>query len=652
MHVRQKSGQHVTTTAVLVAVVSVIAVLVGPAAIARAVPGDPPAPLSLRDIGASPTITFPGQQGEVSLSVPVPPDLSPSVLRGTTQLPSFATGGNVDVLQGDRLISRTPINPSPNAPIELPLRGVEVSENAADLTLRAYLRVEGICQFDPETSFRINNATITYTGREAIPTTVAEFLPPVLRGLTIYVPDDVQQAEGASAVNLATAVVAHYGTAPVPIRTVALPRGAMTPPSVPGPLERQIVINSDAPPGVSVQRSRGSSYLVIGGSGEELLTQTEFLTSNLASIALSSSAVAGTLHSAPQLAPDVQTLADLGVTDQTVTSAAWPTITFGIDQTRLGRSAKGVRVQLSGSYSPGPGDANTSISVRVGDRVIDTIKTDGSGTYDTWVDIPDDVLTRYTEVTLTLERSDLGEGCGTGHRSTLSLNSSGEIRSDEADPPQPGGLASLPQTLMPRTQLAWTKGDVGDVSRAVQIGAGLQSLSAVPLGFDVVSVDTAGSSEQPAVLISADGTGLPDLDLPLQTDNRTLSVVSSSGERQASTVTLNPGIQYGAVEVARDDNRTVLVATSTEDSGDLDALLRWLGTDDRWGSVSGDAIMQVADHEPVRVATDEVNPPETDSGWTASWPIVVAIAVGAAVVAGLIVLGTLLMRRRRRPEQP
>ncbi|GAA3700864.1 hypothetical protein [Gordonia hankookensis] len=654
MGIDQRSRRAGLVPVVVIVVVGMIAALSAFGGIASAAPGDPPPPMRLDDLGSSSTISLPGQQGETSLTLPVPRDLSPSALRGNLQLPAFVTGGSIDVLQGDRLISRTPLTTTPNAPIELPLRGVRVDRNAADIVLRGYLRAEGFCQFDADHALRITNTTVSYAGREAIPTDVADFLPPVLRGLTIYIPDDVKEAEGEAAVNLATAVVSNYGSAPVPIETVALPRGA-TPPTVPGPLERQIMISTDAPPGLSLHDNQGSAYLEIGGSPDELVTQTQFLTSSLAPIAMSSSAVAGALHSAPQIAPDVQNLSDLGVTNQSVTSAAWPSLTVGIDQTRMGRPSKGIRVQLTGSYSPGAPNADGLISVKIGDRAIATIPADESGTYDTWVDIPDDLLSRYTELTVTLEHGNLGETCGTGYRSTLSLSSAGEVQADEADPPQPSGFQSLPQALMPRTQLAWTKGDPADVARAVSIASGLQKMSAVPLGIDVVSMNDAGSSSQPAILISADGAGLPSLNLPLQSDGRTLKVVSGSGDsQQTSSVTLNPGVNFGGLEVTRTGDRSLLVATSTNDSKDLDALLDWLSSGTRWSAVDGDAILQAAGRDPVTVAADEVNAgaPTSDTDTATRIFTIVGVVAGGALLAGLVIFGTILLRRRRNRGSP
>ncbi|MDV7175019.1 hypothetical protein [Gordonia amicalis] len=608
---------------------------------AAAASGDPPPPLSLRYLGSSSTIAFPGQQGEVSLSLAVPPNLTPTEIRGTAQFPSFVTCGNVDVLQGDRLISRTPIDPAVNSPIALPLRGVRLDRNSADIVLRTYLRTAGSCDFDADNRFRIVNAVVAYGGREATPARVAGFLPPILRALTIYVPEDVKPAEGAAAVQLATAVVANYGSAAVDIRTASLPRNETRPAAAVGPLERQVVISTDAPAGLSLGPGAGWPVLRIGGNPEELATQVQFLTSELSSIAISSAAVAGAPFAAPQLAPAVNTLADLGVSDQLVTAAAgWPSISFGIDQARLGRPSEDVRVQLSGTYTPLGGQ----IAVTVGPRVIASVPADPSGRYNTWVDIPPDLLARFTEVTVTYNHPDVGEGCGTGTRASLSLSSTGEVRSEVADPPQPSGFASLPQALMPRTALAWTDGGVDDVRRAVALMTGLQRLSAVRLGVDVMPVADAMSTNGPVVIVAADGRDVPELPLPIEADGGTLSVLGADGQR--SDVVLAPAARFGSLQVAREDGRTVLLATSTGTAADLDAVLAWLDADpDRWPSLGGDAVLQVAGQQPVVVVADEVAPDPSESSSGTSWVTVTVVAAGVVVATAL---ATFLLRRRRR----
>lgn len=615
--------------------------LAGPwsGATASAAPGDPPGALSLRDLGGSSSVIVPGQQGEVSLSLPVPPGLTPTEIRGIAQFPSFVTGGEIDILQEGRLISRTPVGRAVNAPITLPLMGVRVERNAAAIVLRTYLRAEGWCLFDDRSAFRLVDPTVNYAGRESVPDTVAEFLPPILRKLTIYVPRDVKPAEAAAAVAFAGAVVADYGTAPVAIETAALPRTSAAPPTPVGPLERQVVINTDLPAGLSLGQGPGWPVLRIGGNEEELKAQVDFLSSDLSSIAITSAAVAGPQFDAPQLAPSVTDLASIGVTDRMVRSAHWPSISIGIDQTRLGRPSKDLRVQLIGTYTPMGGQ----IAVSVGERVIASWPAEETGSFDRWVDVPADLLGRYTELTVTYNHGDVREQCGAGTMSELTLSAAGEVRSQPADPPEPGGFASLPQALMPRSAVAWTKGDVPDVSRAVALVSGLQRLSAAPLGFDVVPVDKALSGRIPAVIVAADGDGLGDLSLPVVGNGQALDVLTGEGRR--AQVVLSPGVRFGSLQVARDSGRTVLVATSTGAPADLDALLAWLKADpERWPALGGEALIQAAGRDPVEVLPDGAQS-GVESSDGASVGLIAVVGVGVLAVAGI---GAALILRRRR----
>ena len=631
---------------VVVRVILVAGLILGSAlagGIAAAAPGDRPPALDLQEIGSGQDPVFRGLQRQVSLSLPVPDGMSPTALRGTVSLPPFVTGGIVDVTQGDRLISRTPISTAPNSPITLPLPGVRVEQRAVDLELHAYLQVSGTCRFDPENAFRITDTDVEYAGADVAPASVADFLPPALRALTIYVPDDVSEPEGAAAINLATAVVAQYGTAEVRMTTEALPRANLVPVDRPGALERQIVVSSSAPNGVTLQPGPNGPYLTIGGPPAQLIAQTRLLTSSLEPISLSSSAVAGQLFDAPQLPPKVRTLADLGVADQSVQGLNWPSVSIGIDQTRLGRPSKNVRVQLMGTYTPAPQAASSMLSVHLGDKVIDTWPADESGRYNRWVTIPDSDLARFVNLTLTLSRGDVGSQCGDGYQSSLTLDSAGEVSSDPADPPIPSGFGSLPQVLMPRMQLGMTIGDVADVARAVAVMSGLQRLAAAPIGVDVAPVNDILSSTQPGVVIAANGSGVPQLSLPVYTDGRTVRVVDADG--RTSEVTLTPGLMFGSLQVLRDDNRSLLVATSTNVPADLDDALSWLGADPtRWPNLSGQAMIKVAGREPVFVA--QPVQPQQESG--PSTVTTLARVLGVLAAVGLLIGGLVFIRTRLR----
>ncbi|SIR67092.1 hypothetical protein [Williamsia sterculiae] len=616
-----------------------------------AAPGDNPPPLSLNAIGSSSTITLPGQQSATSVLLPVPRGLTPRSIRAVTNLPAFVTGGTVDVAQGDRLLSRTALPTTAGAPVELPLSGAVVTDNAVDLTIRSSLRTEGPCPFDTDNEFRLNRAQILYSGGDAAPAVVADFLPPVLRKLIIYVPSDVQSAEGAAAVNLATSVIAHYGTASVAVQTRALAPGADAPSDAAGSLERQIVIKRGAVAGASLRAGPGGPYLLIGGTDDQLVAQTMLLTSDLAPLAQASAAVAGPLRGAPQLAPDVTTLSALGVADQAAGPAAWPSVAIGVDQTRLGRPSSNVRVQLVGTYTPVPMAAGGRVVVRIGETVIDSWSTQPDGRIDRWVSIPDSMLRRYTELTVTVERGDTGGDCGSIGRTSLNLSASGQVTSAPASGSSSVDFGSLPQGLMPRTQLAWRRADVADVTRAVTLAVGMQRMTTVPLGIDVVPFDQAMSSSDSAIVIAADGDGLGDVPLPVRSQTGgNLKVLD--GGTGPTTLTLSPAQRYGSLQVLRTGGRTLLVGSSTGDPAGLDAALNWLEADPtRWSAMTGNAMIQTGDRDPVFVsATTDQSSGAADGSWSAAQ--IAGLVVGVVVLVGMVVGGLLWSRRRGRRARP
>ncbi|MFZ2510410.1 MAG: hypothetical protein WAW85_04890 [Gordonia sp. (in: high G+C Gram-positive bacteria)] len=599
--------------------------------------------LNLAQVGATRTLTLPGQNTDLPLVLAVPAGTTPVSIIGDASLPAYVTGGDIDVLQGDRLISRTAIEGRGRAPITLPLNGIQVDDTTAsvELTLRTHLRTDGYCNFDPLDGLRLTSAEATFTGTPTAPRSVSDFLPAALTKVTFYIPSDPSSAEGAAAVRLGTSIVAHYGSAaPAQIETRALARDAtMAPPPAADPLERQVVIAGNLPGGLTL--APGGRYLTLGG--DQLENEAEFLSSNIAPLAMASKAIPGNPLPAPQLAREVADLADLGVGDQYVSTVGWPSVSFGIDQTRIGRPVHDVRVQLIGTYTPPPSGSGGRVVVRSGDTVLDSWPAEGSGTFDRWVQIPDDVLHRFTAVTLTVERGDTRMNCGDAYRSSLSLSSAGLIESSAVSSAVPPGFDSLPQALMPRTQLAWTQGDVADVSRAMMLMTGLQRLSVAPLGVDLVAMADVDRL-RPAVLIAANGTGLPELTLPVTSQDA--SAIDVAGVDGQPAVINEPTTPFGSLQVASavSGSATTLVATSTGAPELLDSALRWLSADpERWNALRGSAMLMSKDLPPVFF----VSPAVPEPAHTLSTGGRIGIGIGIVAAIGALGLGVWAALRRR-----
>ncbi|MCB0924756.1 MAG: hypothetical protein KDB50_09495 [Mycobacterium sp.] len=594
---------------------------------------------SLTDMGTPTPLAFFGDQGTAELTFPVPRGLVPQTLNATVELPVNVRSGALSVTQQERTITRIPLPTADQAPIVIPLSGAEIADNSVTVTLRTYLvPVPGYC-LDPTTPVRLTNAAVDFGGDEKPPATVAEFLPPILRKLTIAIPPNPQRAESDAAVSLAAAVTARYGQQPTRVIVIA----SAPPPSPAGPFERQIVIQQGANVGVALQPVPGAlPTLLISGSENELTNQARLLSSDLDRLSLSSKAVVGPLRSAPQLPGDVTTLRELG---QPVVSAVAlaPQVSIGVDQTRMGRPAKNVRVHLLGSYTPLPPGVSARLVAIVGGETIDTWQVDERGLIDRWIDVPDRLLQRYTTVGISLNVAGNTGRCGEFQPLTLTINGDSMVESSAAVPPIPAGLQSLPQALMPRTLIGIGPAAFADTVRATAIAVALQRLSALPIDVAVTGIDEALASKQSAVIISADGWDQSTVSLPISADQGRLTLNALSADGKPETLTLDPELRFGALQAFYDGRRSLLVATSNGAPAQLDALLGWVSADPRrFSKLNGVALVGAPGQQPVVIGPQSGVVSAAGAGSRAVWWVAGAVTAVAVIAAALA-----LLRRRR-----
>lgn len=597
--------------------------------------------LSLRTLGGDPTIALYGVEGVQTVSIPVQPGLLPTELDATALLPVNAVGGTVEVSQDDRVISRVPL-PADRGRFVIPLVGARVVDNAVTVLVRSFLSLpDGYCVFDANNPLRLTDTEVRYAGQELAPTTIADFLPPVLRKLTLFVPREPSPAESDAAVRLATATVARYGTQRTEVDIVE-DDGAAVP--APQPLERQIIVREGGAPGLSLQGPNAVRALLISGAAGDLANQARLLSSELSRLAVQSAAVAGPLSAVPRLAGDSTTIRALGQPGVNATAQVNPRVTIPLDQTRMGRSVQGVRVHLQGSYTPLPAAIAGRIVVSIGGEVLDQWAAEPSGVIDRWVDVPDRLLQRYTNLDVALNAAGNTGRCGEFQPITLNIDGESPVQSAPADPPIPLGFQSLPQALMPRIEVGIGDGTsvaFADLRRAVLILVGLQRLSGLPFDTAVVSTADATASTDPAIVVSADGWNDESVTLPVAVDSEgVITVENIDGTGGSTTLALDPLVGFGSLQTFYSGGRTLLVATSTDTPGELDRLLQWLDADaTRWSGLQGNALIAVPGRDVIQLTTPEAVEPQAaaeDRGgrYLAIGGVVVAlVVVGAAAVA-------------------
>ena len=616
--------------------------------------------LSLADLGSAPTLEFWGLTSSQQLTLPVLHGLTPSALNATVELPINLRSGTLTVTQDQRTLAKLNLPATDQAPIVIPLAGAEVNDNWLTVTLRSYLvPLDGYCLY-PESPLRLANATISYTGVEQPPTTVAHFLPPVLRKLSIFVPQSPSAAESGTAIQLATSAAAHYGRQNPEIVVIPLNEGQAAPPTPPQLLERQIVVKEGSDNGLSLQGSAGVPWLLVSGPlGQSDESDTAVLFSDLSQLALAPKASVESLKPKVQLPGNSTTMRELGQPVANATSLQ-PRVSIALDQTRFGRSIHDVRVHLLGSYTPTPPNVGGQIAVTIGADTIDHFPTDGHGTIDRWVDVPDRLLQRYTSLDVMMDVAGNIGHCGDFYTAgagnqllTLNINGDTTVQSSLAAPPVPDGLQSVPQALMPKVLVGIEPHSFADTWRASQIMVGLQRISAIPIDTAVGSVQQAIDSPNPAVLIAADGWNHSDVVLPVSaapTGPITVNAVESGGK--PTKLTLDPTLKFSSLQTVFNRGRSLLVATSNGAANQLDDLLRLLNSDNkRWQRLKGVAVVFVPGQDPVTVdhsplaggaAAAAAAKHADDLSWL--WWFGAGWVVVAVIGGGVIVLRT---RRRR-----
>ncbi|MBD0322047.1 MAG: hypothetical protein ICV72_01510 [Aldersonia sp.] len=601
-------------------------------------------------LGISGSITMPGSDGSTSVVVPVPPGLTPATLRVTVQLPSDVGRATVEVLADGRLISRVPVPTDvPSAPIALPLAGVPIVDNSATIELRSTLRPvdDGWCTQDWwDRGLTLQDAAVDFTGNEAQPTTISDFLPPALRELRLYVPPQPTDAETAAALTLGTAITARYSNADPTVSLLPLPAGGQ-PADPPNVLVRRVALAESDSAGSTLESTPAGPVLRVSGRGDQLIDQARLLTNDMSAFAVSTRAAVGALDPVPIYGPDTTSLSTLGQTTLTATATGRVSVRIGIDQTTLARPSGSVRVHLVGHHTPLPPDQGGDVTVRVGDTVVDHWPVAADGTIDRWVDIPDDQLGRFTELVVTVATAGVTT-CGSTQPVTLSIDPDSVVTSERTAPPNPAGFRSLPQALMPRFDVGLAPGGFDDLRRALAITTGLQQLTSMPLAPQLVDPQAALDSGNPAVIVAADG-GVPEsVALPVRENgDSTIEVRGTDGTAESIDV---PGLRFGSLQTAWDGdrNRILVVATSNDDSAGVDRILGWFSADrSRWGSVDGTAVIQSGNADPfVYGASSDAAPASSESGLGAlAWT---AIGVGlAAAVAGIAFAIAIVVRNRR-----
>ncbi|HVU12066.1 MAG TPA: cellulose biosynthesis cyclic di-GMP-binding regulatory protein BcsB [Phototrophicaceae bacterium] len=550
--------------------------------------------LPLTALGFSAQMQLSGQIAQRDLFIPVPAGLRAVSLSARTQFSADVQSGYLEVRSGDRLLTTINLPTSDNT-VTIPLAGAQVRGGVIPLTLTARLRSQDdVCSTALIGAWLdLNNGQINYHG-SASPTTVADFLPPLLTHLTILVPPDVNASEAAAALQLTAALTARYQGQKMAIHLAALAARGAPPTSVSSsPFERTIVINSGDPASISLQSNGIVPVLLISGSGDDLSKQVGlFLGSD--ALALAPSVQVQTLVvPTPAPATNLVTFAALGFTNLQVSGIGRLELPFTVSQADLGEPINSLSFRIAGTYTPMQSDDRGTLSLLVNGTLIDAAALDSSGRFDRTVSVPGDVLSRDNTLTIRFDYVPAQAACRVGLQPFTGQIDGGSYVQFGGGQSLPTGFDRFPQSFVNSFQTAFEKLDPAALASAVNIVAALQRATKTTLQPTVVNWSDALTAKSPVLLISATSAAVTVLNPPLT--SQPIRVVSASG---TELLRIDANATFAALEGFAQNGRDLLLTQGDESA--VNTLTQSLLTDDLgWFGLQGDTWVQVQNAAPV-----------------------------------------------------
>ncbi|WP_055477049.1 hypothetical protein [Gordonia sp. HS-NH1] len=599
--------------------------------------------LDWRQLGLGTAVDIDGADAPISISVPVPEGMAPTVLSGVVASATVISDAFVQVTRNDGTILGTIPIPRFGAdqrsiPFRLPLTRIDVSDGRADLRMILRLNDSGdVCGPDPQVS--LTNLGVSYTGSAQVPSTISDVFGSVVDTVLISVPREPSAAVSQTALGLVAAVSDHYRPQRVSIDVVETSGDSAASPQ--NPLTRVVQIREQPGRGsITLDRpGRADATLILSGDAASLPEQVALFRDNLSGLAETTTAEV-TEATEREVQGSSTTFAEFsGRLNAEVLGTT--TLRPGFDPTALALGRPGqVDVHLLARYTPVNGGARGSVLAVSGGEVLQTKALNESGTLDTRFTIPAAQVAANEPLEFRISYEPVPGECNP--RSvpmTFQIDPASTVSSDST-PVRMGGFASIPLGWQPTVQVALDGTDPGQLDAAAQLIASVQRSSAVALSPVLVPLDQAMNSETGALVI-ADAKNAQPLNPPINTaDSATLVDLPSQ-----IRVSIPEGL--GTVQAFAQNSRTV-VLVSTSGSWDLvDPLFTFL--DEQQGELAnlrGDVVVAgvAGQAELMTIRADGPKVEVEQVGM--SWVVWLGISVAVLVIGVLVAVSVMLYRRR------
>ncbi|MHB8334081.1 MAG: hypothetical protein ACYDEH_04165 [Acidimicrobiales bacterium] len=386
--------------------------------------------LSLLSNGKPQTLSAPS--GDAFFTLYVPTGTTPVEFVATMLIRGPVTGGIATITTPTNVYPETMTTVNGTSKLSVPLTTRDVQNGVVsihvhiDLNLNSkYLNPNG-CTSTNSIDAQIESANGLLSGALQSPTSPADFWPPQLNKVAVWVPSLNGLSSGnARAASLASMQVAatisqQYGThTQVSIAQGSPPNQAIS------PLVRNVMIQvstSSEPAQIAVTRTGTAPVLLITGQGNALIAEARAI--GVGTLALATANNATRVKSSTSTTNPLKvtvtsngtreiTLAQLG-TQTSIEGLGTVDVTQSLSQSQFGAPIRALQLRLRATYTPPPVGGVGTFSVLIGNYIVASQRLGLSGFLNMNASAPTSILSRTQTVEYRLDYSPPGGFCHAG----------------------------------------------------------------------------------------------------------------------------------------------------------------------------------------------------------------------------------------------
>ncbi|MFW0771938.1 cellulose biosynthesis cyclic di-GMP-binding regulatory protein BcsB [Paenarthrobacter nitroguajacolicus] len=610
-----------------------------------AAPGAFAAPSQGPGLQTSSSVSALAGQGEQTLVVPVTAGLGPTRIKGTIVV-SGKPEGTVRATVNGRVVLETSATAS--IPLEADVSSADVVGQQLIVGLQFVPAAQTMCIVS-NTAATLSNLAVDFSGSAKAPTTVGEFFPASVPAVVLPVPAD-PGADVSAAILTASAAMSHrYPDAAVSVvpeteleaRATSLPAGSRV----------LSVVADQGETGTKLTTAAGLPQLILSGHDEQLRTAARALASDKTALAVTSS-VTGLTSALPASPGLTQSLKDLGSSALKLTGYGTPESYVGVSQSQFGGPVSSVKVQLQGTHTAIPDNAQAQLSVFWNDYLLSSKNLDGGDTFTVDADVPAGQLQAKNGLRIRLAALPAGGDCS-GPAGVMpmevTLDTAGSTLTGVRGGSTKAGFARFPQAFGQSVPVAFADGNAqANTINAATLVTSLQRDSASLLDTRVVGLDSLAGSSESGLVVGATADAANELSAPLRlAEFRTISPDDVEYGVGSSA-------PFGVLEAFEQGGRDLLLLGAWAPENDTAAAsglqaslaLHVGGVEGGWASLSRNLLVTQPSGTPVLLESNALVPQKavTDDYRPYAWWI-----GGAVLLLGLaFALRTVLLKRRAK----